>query len=352
MAAALFPLLPLADFMPGQEADCFALLTAKELLTTRDHKPYYKVTFRDARREVSFPLWADSAFYANCRDHWQPGMHYKLRATYKETAYGPQLDIQKLRPVTDKDRQDGFDPWMCIPRSRFNSERMFAELCDLVREKVTTPALRDLTLALLQRHQTALLALPAATKNHHAYVGGFLEHVVSVTRTAVYLAEKYDAYYSELIPRLRVELVVAGAVLHDIGKLQEIELTPQGAQYTSAGALIGHMVQGRDLVRDAAVEFSLPADLQLRLEHIILSHQRLPEWGSPKPPMTPEAYLVHYADDIDAKMNMLAEALSNPAETGPLTSKKNRLFQQLYKGPGPDSGAAPDASLLDLPTVE
>src|SRR6202035_4122803 len=114
---------------------------------------------------------------------------------------------------------------------------------------------------------------------------------------------------------------------------REIEEHATGAQYTAAGSLIGHLLQGRDIVREAAATRDLPDDLLLRLEHIIVAHQRLPEWGSPKPPMTPEALLVHYADDTDAKMNMMYVTLRDDTTPGPLTSKKNQLFQHIYRGP-------------------
>ena len=127
---------------------------------------------------------------------------------------------------------------------------------------------------------------------------------------------------------------MAGAILHDIGKLREIEEHPQGAEYTAAGNLIGHILQGRDIVREAAAGRAIDPDLLLRLEHIIVSHQRLPEWGSPKPPMTPEALLVHYADDLDAKYHMMAAILREDTNPGPVTSKKNVLYQKVYRGTG------------------
>ncbi len=332
-------LVPLGEMFPGQEADLFALLSAKEQLTTRDNKPYLKVTFRDAKREVSFPLWGDTAFFIEARDTWQVGGHYKLRALYRETTYGPQLDIKKIRPVNDEDHAEGFDPWMCLPRSRYDSQKMFDELLEIAAERITDKELRSLVVGIYKDNHEALLALPAATRNHHAYIGGYLEHVLSVTKTAMYLADKYDDYYDDQQPRLSKELVVAGAMLHDIGKLREIGLTPGGAAYTSSGSLIGHIVQGRDIVREAAGKRKLNNETLLRLEHIILSHQRLPEWGSPKPPMTPEALLVHYSDDIDAKYHMMYKILSENTESGSVTSKRNALFQQVYKGELPADGA-------------
>jgi 3'-5' exoribonuclease len=332
MSTKTVSIVPLSQLTSGQEADLFALLSAKEELTTRDGKPYFKVAFRDHAREVSFPIWNDSTWSIECRETWRPGGFYKLRAVYRDTNYGPQLDIKKIRATIEADAADGFDPLMCQPQTRFEPKEMFEELVAIARDRIDNVALRGLVLDLLEENHAELLCLPAATRNHHAFVGGWLEHVLSVTRTCMLLADKYDAYYPDLKPRLDKGLVVAGGILHDIGKLREIRQEPQGAVYAAEGTLIGHMLQGRDMVREAAVGRGLSAETLLRLEHIVISHQRLPEWGSPKPPMTPEALIIHYADDLDAKYQMMYTALRDDATPGPLTSKKNTLYQQVYRG--------------------
>jgi 3'-5' exoribonuclease len=156
--------------------------------------------------------------------------------------------------------------------------------------------------------------------------------VLNVTRTCCHLADKYAELYPDLKPPLRKDLIIAGAVLHDIGKLRELDVGPSGADYTPAGCLVGHVLQGRDILREAAAGRAIDAETLLRLEHVIIAHQRLPEWGAPKPPMTPEALIVHYADDLDAKLQMMVSALEDDAAEGPLTSKRNALFQQFYRG--------------------
>jgi 3'-5' exoribonuclease len=326
------PIVALSEMTSGQEADLFVLMTAKEELTTRDGKPYFKVGFRDHAREVVFPIWNDSPWGADCREAWRPGTFYKVRAIYRDTNYGPQLELRKIREVSSADEADGFSPAMCLPQTRYDAGKMFAELLSIARQRIAEDGLRRLVIDLLEAHRQPLLTLPAATHNHHAFVGGWLEHVLSVTQNAVFLADKYDAQYPQMKPRLNKDLVAAGAILHDIGKLREIEEQPQGAEYTAAGNLIGHILQGRDIVREAAAGRDLDPDVLLRLEHIIVSHQRLPEWGSPKPPMTPEALLVHYADDVDAKYEMMAAILRDDSNPGPVTSKKNPLYQKVYRG--------------------
>jgi 3'-5' exoribonuclease len=210
---------------------------------------------------------------------------------------------------------------------------MFDELLDIVRTKIAEPALQKLVESLLVGHRAELLTAPAARRNHHAFAAGLLEHTLSVTRSCVYLADKYADYYSDLRPPLCKDLAVAGGALHDIGKLREMAAGPDETAHTPAGALIGHLLQGRDMVREAAAQTPVAPETLLRLEHIIIAHQRLPEWGSPKPPMTPEALIVHYADDLDAKFCMMAAILAEDATPGPLTSKKNVLMQHVYRGP-------------------
>jgi 3'-5' exoribonuclease len=330
------PIATLAEMSTGQEADLFLMMTVKEELKTKTGKPYFRVGFRDGTREVSFPIWGDSPWAVDCRDRWNPGVFYKLRAIYQETSFGPQLEIRKIREVVDADAADGFDPNFCLPRSRFDAQEMFDELLAITRQQITNPVLRKLVESLLTKHHDALLVHPAARRNHHAYIGGLLEHTLSVTRTCVFLAEKYADYYPEMKPPLDKGLVIAGGILHDIGKLREMEQRPEGATHTAEGSLIGHILIGRDMVREAAASLglSLGADTLLRLEHLIITHQGRPEWGSPKPPMTPEALLVHFADDIDAKYQMMVLVLRDDTNPGPVTTKKNVLMQQVYRGGG------------------
>jgi 3'-5' exoribonuclease len=331
-AAKTSAICALADLVNGQEADVFALMTTKDELTTRDGKPYFRVGFRDARREVQFPIWADSPWAVDCRGVWTPGTFFKLRAVYRETNYGPQLELRKVRATVDADAADGFDPTMLLPRSRFDSAAMYAELIAIATDHIAEAGLRSLVLDILTRYRDQLLTWTAARHNHHAFIGGLLEHTLSVTRSCVYLAQKYDDYYPEMKPRLDQGLVVAGGILHDIGKLRELEQTPAGPTYGAEGHLIGHILQGRDIVREAAVGKTIDRETLLRLEHIIVSHQRLPEWGSPKPPMTPEAMIVHFADDLDAKYHMVVSILKNDTNEGPVTSRKNVLGNEFFRG--------------------
>jgi 3'-5' exoribonuclease len=322
----------LSELADGQEGEFFSLLSEKQELKTRDGKPYYRVTFRDKGRDVSFPIWSDSPLAVFCRDEWAPGQFFKMRAVLRQSQYGLQLDIKKIRAAEDGDRKDGFDPAMCQPASRFDPVEMFAELMNLIESYVDDKALRKLVTDIYEQHREELLLMPAAKRNHHAFASGYLEHVLNVTKTCAQLADKYADLYRDLQPPINKGLVVAGGALHDIGKLRELEFGPTGADYTLPGNLIGHVLQGRDIVRETAAGRKIDPDLLLRLEHVIVAHQRLPEWGSPKPPMTPEALIVHYADDLDAKLQMVVGAMKEDPAGGPMTSKRNAMNQQFYRG--------------------
>jgi 3'-5' exoribonuclease len=326
-------IVSLRDLVNGQSADTFGLLAAKEEAKTRDGKPYFRVTFKDARRSVVSMIWSDHALFEACKT-WEIGGFFKLRCKYEESSFGSQVEIDRIREVVDTDRDHGFDPDQFFAVSRYDRDEMFDELRGIVVEHATDPVVQELILLMLDENCDQIKQHAAASRNHHAFVGGYLEHTLSVTRTALYLADKYSAYYTEMKPPLSKSLVIAGGVLHDIGKLHELEFKDEGWVYTAQGRLVGHILMGRDMVREAASRVeSMDADTQLRIEHMVISHQNLPEWGSPIAPHTPEALLVHYADDIDAKFHELAMQLeTNWPDDAEFTSRKNPLRRSIFLG--------------------
>ncbi len=324
----------LSDLQPRQAADCFVLLSNKEKSKTRDGKPYYRVTLRDAKRATTSMVWSDSAFFPECDTVWQVGQFYKVRGRYQETDFGPQFDLEKIRPVEAGDEAQGFRPGDLVPSTRFNIDAMFAELISITSQQITEVPLRKLVIELLMEHEEDIRRMAAAAKNHHAFTGGYLEHVLSVTRLALHFAEKYSEYYPDMQPPLSKSLVIAGAILHDIGKVHELKYAPTGSTYTAAGRLVGHIFIGRDMIRDKARTIAdFNPETLLRLEHIIISHQSLPEWGSPIAPSTPEALLVAEADNLDAKFHELAATLMTPPTPGEeFTTRDNPLRRAIFRG--------------------
>ncbi len=326
--------MKLSEMTSGETADSFVLLSGKEASKTRDGKPYYRVMFRDAIREVTSMIWNDTAWFKQCDTQWQKGSFYKVRCRYTDTQYGPQIELDNIREVNDGDLEQGFSPNDFYLSSRYNPEDLYQELLEIVKEKIQNSPIRMLVENILSENEIQIKEMPAAMKNHHAFRGGYLEHVMSVTKNALFLAEKYREDYEQMSPPLSISLTVAGAILHDIGKLIELNVNGTETTYSAKGKLVGHILLGRDILREAASEIEdFPEETLLRLEHIIISHQNLPEWGSPVAPHTPEALIVHYADDLDAKFQMVAMAVIEEADqASEFTSRSNPLRREIYLG--------------------
>jgi 3'-5' exoribonuclease len=328
------PPVPLHEMTAGQGGDFFALLAEKNRNQTREGKPFFTCRFRDTRRTVTFMVWLDSPWFEPCDKEWQAGAFYKIRGVFQEhKQYGPQIDIQNIRPVNDGDAAEGFDPRHFVDSSRFDPEAMFAELKSLAETRIADEPLRRLVLTLLDRHAEPLKHLPATERKFYPFRGGLLEHILSVTKSCIQLVEQYTAHYPDLQPPLNGDLVIAGAILHDIGRVLEFEDDPVAVEATVPGRLLGHLFLGRDLVRDTARELGdVDPELLQMLEHIIITHLSIPEWGSPRLPLLPEVLIVHHADDLDAKLEMYARCLSRDGEEGPFTARDPVLGRQLLKG--------------------
>ena len=329
------PVVKLHELKPGQlPADFFALLTEKVRNTTRDKKPFYNCKFRNMHRTVESVIWADATLFPQCDKDWTIGSIYKLRGTFGEhERYGPQVDIINARLATPADKDDGFNESDFYERSRFDSEEMFAELLAILDAELKDAPLKVLVLGILNANADALKALPASPKQFYPFPGGWLEHVRNVLRNCIWLADQYAERFPELLPFNR-DLVLAGAALHDIGRVAEliVPLPGQPPEMTVPGYLIGHIPLARDIIRDAGKTIEeLNPELLLLLEHIVLAHLSLPAWGSPRLPMIAEVLILHHADDLDAKFEMFARHISRDAKDGPVTERDSILGKPLLK---------------------
>lgn len=328
--------VPLHQLRPGPPADFFALLTEKTRSSTRDGKPFFLCKFRDRVKTVpAAPVWADHPLFAECDRDWQPGMFVKVRAAFGEhDRYGPQIELVQVRPVRDGDRADGFRESDYLDRSRFDPDAMSAELRALAEAEIADVPLRTMVVGLLDAHAAALKPLPAHPRAFYTFPGGWLEHTLSVVRTCLLLADRYVAFYPELTPPLNRDVIVAAAVLHDLGRVAELAPGEPGvpAEPTVDGMLFGHVVLGRDLVRDAARTVpDLNPELVRLVEHVVVTHLTKPEWGSPRLPAIPEVLILHHADDLDAKLEMYVRCLTRDVNKGPFTDPDPVLKRELYK---------------------
>lgn len=218
-----------------------------------------------------------------------------------------------------------------LPSSAYDINRLFTDLTALF-QTLENGFLRKLALDTLgdpdvkRRMQRA----PAAKSVHHAYVGGLLEHTLSVCRVLDLLATHYRNYYGKAVSR---DLLLIGGLFHDIGKIYELTFE-RGTEYSKEGQLVGHHVLGCELVdRITTAIPDFPRDLKIEVKHLILAHHGKLEYGSPKLPHTLEALMVHYMDDLDSKINTILEFVGEDTGTGEFTSV-NRLFERPFlKGP-------------------
>lgn len=327
----------LSDLKPGERGTFFALLADRVRGLAQNNKPYFKCAFKDLRRSATYMVWADGPHFTACDTEWQVGQFFKIRGVYTEhERYGSQVDVEQIRHVQDRDAAEGFNPADFVERSRLDPEQMLAELRNLVDAEIADRPLRTLARTLIDRHAERLKVLPASPRNFYPFPGEWLEHTLSVAHTGGWLANWYRERHPDLSPPLNRDVVIAGAVLHDIGRAVELEPGPgplDPAEPTVDGRLLGHLFLGRDLIRDAAREQAdVNPELLRLLEHLVVSHLNHPEWGSPRLPLIPEALILHHADDLDAKMEMFARCLTRDPGPGPFTERDPVLGRHLYKG--------------------
>ncbi len=334
MARSKPPVLRLSELKIGESGDFFALLSERTAGSTRDAKPYFICRFQDRDRSAVYMVWADGPWFEACQTSWHPGHFYKVRADYGEhDRYGPQLNIHNIREVNEADWADGFNPAELQEGPTQDPEALFVELRELTQKEITNTRLRQLVLTLLDRQAEPFKRLPATVRHFYPFPGGLLAHTLAVAHNCLLLADRYLALYPDLTPPLNRDLIVAGAVLHDIGRTLELDASSALAEPTVPGRLLGHLFLGRDLVRDAAREMEdINPELVLLLEHLIVSHLNLPEWGSPRLPLIPESLILHHADDLDAKMEMYARCLRKDRAPGLFTARDPVLQRHLYKG--------------------
>jgi 3'-5' exoribonuclease len=205
-----------------------------------------------------------------------------------------QLNLEKLRIAT----ADEFELADYVPHTRKDVEELWSALVRSV-DSFSNLSLRALVRSFLDDpvFAAAFREAPAATRLHHAWLGGLLEHVVSLVGICELAAQHY--------PEINRDLLLTGAILHDIGKLEELSWGTS-FDYTLQGQLVGHITMGIAMIeKKLATLPGFPPELRMLVEHMVLSHHGKLEFGSPKLPMIPEAVLLNYLDDIDAKMHTM-----------------------------------------------
>lgn len=295
------------------------LIQSKERRIARNGNPYLDLDLRDATGVIRAKLW-------DCDRHvmdFDVDDVVRVVGEVEDFQGTAQIRIRKIGrcAAEEIDLRDYF------PRSSRDPEEMFAALLARLQELPQGP-LRSLLLAILEDPAIAegFKLAPAAMSYHHAYLGGLLEHVLSLVELGDGVCEHYAS--------LRKDLVLAGLVLHDLGKIEELSYT-RGFRYTTRGQLVGHISIGLDIVRGKMKEIAdFPEALKVQIEHIMLSHHGQLEFGSPKVPVFPEALVVHYLDDLDSKLaSMRAQYAADKDRPGEWTARNPALRRELLKPP-------------------
>lgn len=256
-------------------------------------KPFLTLIFQDKSGEIEAKLWdatdADEQIY-------QPETIVKINGDIQNYRGRMQLRIRQIKLVSQEEsvRLSDF-----IETAPLESEEMQAKINQYIFD-MKNPNIQRITRHLVKKHQKAFFEYPAATKNHHEFVSGLAYHVVSMLDLAKAIAGLY--------PSLDTDLLYGGIILHDLGKVQELS-GPISTTYTVEGNLLGHITIMVNEIGKAADELGIKGEEVLILQHLVLSHHGKAEWGSPKAPLIKEAEILHYIDNLDAKMNMLDRAL-------------------------------------------
>jgi 3'-5' exoribonuclease len=291
----------ISDLAEGQQIHDLFLVSRKNLGETKNGKPYLALSLMDRTGEIEARIWNNAAHFDSLAE---TGQIVAIEAQVKAFRDQLQLSISSLAPHQDDEGQLGH----FIPASKRSVKEMKQELSGIISD-ISDPHLHQLLTSIFQGELLKQFSkAPAAKQMHHAYLGGLLEHTLSVAGLAIKLTNHY--------PTLDRDLLVASALLHDLGKIREFSFTTVPFDYTSSGRLVGHLVMGSEMVRQQAESVAdFPPERLDQLIHLILSHHGRHEFGAPCLPMTSEAILLHHIDDIDAKMNYI-DRLSEPVEPG------------------------------------
>jgi len=319
--------VPVSDIREGQHINQCFLVKRKAQRSTRTGDPYLEILLADRTGTLPARAWAEATHrYASQFDEGEFVYVEGRSETYRGNL---QIIVESIRRMTPAEREcaqlPGFDPALLVPASDRDIAEMWSELLALA-ETIDPQPLRQVTLDLLAEHEPRLKEYPAAASKHHAYLGGLLEHTLEVAQGV--------ATYTEQNPGLGIRrgLAVAGAILHDIGKLVEFE-NPIAVRYTLRGQLIGHLLLGRDMVREAAMRQTWPDPrLPDLLEHILISHHGELEYAAAMVPKSPEAIAVYHFDNLSAKLNMIRMHIDSDNESGDFTDWESNFGRRFFKG--------------------
>lgn len=305
------------DYKEGDRVFDIYLCKHKQSAVTKNGKPYENVILQDKTGTIDAKVWEPN----------NAGIEEYDTLDYIEV-YGEvnnfqgalQVNVKRIRVC----REGEYNPADYLPVSSKNIDEMYQELLKIV-ESIENPHMKQLLKAFFVEDETFVKRFrqsSAAKTMHHGFVGGLLEHTLSVTKLCDYYCKSY--------PMLKRDLLLPAAMFHDIGKTKEISLFPEN-DYTDDGQLLGHIIMGCEMLDEKIHKIpGFPKVLASELKHCILAHHGEYEYGSPKKPALFEAVALNMADNTDAKLEMMTEIFSSTTDTGWLGY--NRVFESNLRG--------------------
>jgi 3'-5' exoribonuclease len=307
-----------------ENIDQIFLAQEKQLRSNRNGNLYLQVRLSDKSGSLTAMMWnASDRIYGSFED----GSYVRVQGTTQYYNSNLQMIINRI----DRAEPGNVDEREFVTVSNEQVDALASRLSELLRS-IENEHLRNLVECFLMDEQfmAKLTAAPAGVKNHHAYRGGLLEHIVSLMEVVNVVSPRYE--------ELDRDLMLAGAFLHDMGKIDELTYE-RGLGYSNEGQLIGHIVMAVSMLENKIAEAeklsgeSFPAELQLRLKHMIVSHHGEYAYGSPKLPMTYEAVALHYLDNLDAKLHAFSQLMKEDANAASSwTPYQAGLGRKLFKG--------------------
>jgi len=280
-----------SELLPNQVITATFLVQLKDVRQKKTGEPYLSLTLVDRTGEIDAKMWDN---VGEVMDTFDRDDFIKVKGLLQIYQNRPQFTVHKMMKLDD--REVDFADY--FPASARDPMEMFAELRQIV-SSVKNAHIRRLLNAFMDDEPLARLyrSAPAAKSVHHAYLGGLIEHVLSLCHLCRQMAKHY--------PFLDLDILLAGAVLHDVGKTQEL-VYDRSFGYSSEGQLLGHIVIGLRMFHEkVAAQPDFPPKLRTLIEHLIVSHHGELEFGSPKVPQFPEAMLFHHLDNLDSKMECM-----------------------------------------------
>lgn len=305
------------DFVPNETVSTTFLVKSKELRNKKAGGQFGLLVLTDRTGEISGQYWDN---FEEVWDTFEPDDVVFVRGLVNVQRNKMQMAVHRVRPCTENE----IDLTHYFPTTKYNVEEMFAELMALIRN-LNNPFLRQLLENIFADELTVskFKRAPAARTMHHPFLGGLLEHTLSLVRLCRSVGSHYEG--------LDVDLLMTGGVLHDFGKIDELSYE-RGTNYTNDGQMIGHLVMETIMVSEQISRIpGFPEELRRHLLHLLLAHHGKLEYGSPKLPVTPEALMLAYLDDLDSKVEAMQRLIAEPHTQGDWTRLTQMFDRAIYR---------------------